>query len=70
MTALDACRWIDLAWNKVTTKAISNNFHTAGFGHISSDRQSTNDNISPVNEDEGPVKQLEDLLSHVGVSSN
>ena len=70
VTALDACRWIDLAWNKVTTTTISNTFHKAGFSHMSSDRQSTNDNISPVNEDEDPIKQLEDLLFHVDVSSN
>ena len=37
---------------------------------MSFDRQSTNDNISPVNEVEDPVKHLEDLLSHVGVSNS
>ena len=37
---------------------------------MSSDRQSTNDNISPVNEVEDPVKHLEDRLSHVGVSNS
>ena len=34
ITALDACRWIDLAWTKVTITTISNTFHKVGFVHI------------------------------------
>lgn len=68
VTALDACRWIDLAWNKVTVTIVSNCFLKAGFSQVSSDQQSPNVHALSVDEDESALKQLDDLLSHIAVN--
>ena len=67
VTALDAIRWIDDAWNTVTSNTIRNAFRTAGFCPISSDQQNSNNDITLVDDDENQnsIKHLDDLLSHL-----
>ena len=65
VTALDAIRWIDEAWNTVTSNTIRNCFRVAGFCSISSDQQTSNNDIVLIDEDENQnsIKHLDDLLS-------
>ena len=70
ITALDACRWIDLAWNKVTAITIFNCFKKAGFIHSTPGEEATTDGVLATNQNEMFIKQLDDLLSHLNTADN
>jgi hypothetical protein len=67
---LDACRWIDLAWNRVIVTVVSNCFLRADFGQVSSDQQSPYAHALSVDGDESTLKQLDDLLFYVDVDDD
>jgi len=72
VTALDAIRWIDEAWNTVTKTTICNSFHSAGFSSISSDQHTSNNDVMLTDDDENQdsIKQPDDLLSHLHIGGN
>jgi transcriptional regulator with XRE-family HTH domain len=72
VTALDAIRWIDEAWKTVTSTTIRNGFSSAGFCSIPSNQHTSDHDIVLTNEDEhqSSIKNLDDLLSHLGMDGN
>ncbi|CAF3004935.1 unnamed protein product [Rotaria sp. Silwood2] len=72
ITALDAIGWISKAWNTVTSTTISNAFRQAGFSSISSKNHNVSNDIMLIddNEDQNPIKQLDDRLVHLQIGGN
>ena len=70
--ALDAILWIGMTWKKVTDTTISNCFLAGGFSRTLSDQQTFQNEALPTNDgsSQDPIKQLDDILSHVHIDDN
>ncbi|CAF1437974.1 unnamed protein product [Rotaria sp. Silwood1] len=72
VTTLDAVQWISKAWNMVTNMTICNAFLEAGFSSPASAILNSSDGVMFIDssEDQNPIKQLDDLLTHLNIRGN
>ena len=71
-TGFDAIRWIDAVWNNAADIIIRNCLCATGFSRALSNQQTFKNEASSTDDgsSQGPIKQLDDLPSHVHIDGN